>query len=203
MLILSAIICLILHTENYINLKPFIMGNFITKKIAKYLVIFTILITFKNTIKAQPWTYNFGTGTGTHTSSTASTTFLPTPSSGTARVRVGTNPGSIVMANAGLSSIGTDTELQITSNTGSTSTTKFSIYDYTAAKTGYVKFKMVINGGTNGVYKFSFGDGGSFSDNGSMNVAQVFAGIEWTLGAANAITYRVLNGGYLWNNRNN
>jgi hypothetical protein len=195
MLILSAIICLILHTENYINLKPFIMGNFITKKIAKYLVIFAILITFKNTIKAQPWTYNFGTGTGTHTSSTASTTFLPTPSSGTARVRVGTNPGSIVMANAGLSSIGTDTELQITSNTGSTSTTKFSIYDYTAAKTGYVKFKMVINGGTNGVYKFSFGDGGSFSDNGSMNVAQVFAGIEWTLGAANAITYRVLNGG--------
>jgi hypothetical protein len=195
LLIYSAINCLILHNMNYLNLKPFIMGNFITKNIAKFFFVISLAFASINTAKAQPWTYDFGTGTGTFTSATASTTFLPTPSSGTARVRVGTNPGSMVLANSGLASIGTNTELQITSNTGSASTTKFSIHDYTAAKTGYVKFKLVINGGTNGVYKFSLGDGGTFSDNNAMNVAQVFAGIEWTLGAANAITYRVLNGG--------
>jgi len=141
----------------------------------------------------QPWTYNLGTGTGSFTSNTASTTFLPAPTSGTARVRVGTNPGSIVMANPGLASLGTDTELQITSNTGSTSTTKFSLYDFTAGKVGYVKFKIVIAGGTNGVYNFWLGDGATFSDNTSIVAAQSFLGIRWTLGAANAITYNVLN----------
>ncbi len=141
----------------------------------------------------QPWTYDFGTGTGTFTSSTASTTFLPTPPSGTARVRVGTNPGSIVMANPGLASLGTDTELQITSNTGSASTTKFSVYDYTSGKTGYVKFSIAFSGGTNGVYKFSLGDGANFSDNNAIGAAQIFAGIEWTLGASNTISYKVLN----------
>ncbi|KAF0196257.1 MAG: hypothetical protein FD166_2559 [Bacteroidetes bacterium] len=141
----------------------------------------------------QPWTYNLGTGTGSFTSSTASTTFLPAPTSGIARVRVGTNPGSIVMANPGLASLGTDTELQITSNTGSASTTKFSLYDFTAGKVGYVKFKIVIAGGTNGVYNFWLGDGATYSDNNAVNTAQSFVGVRWTLGAANAITYNVLN----------
>jgi hypothetical protein len=129
----------------------------------------------------------------TFTSSTASTSFLPTPSSGTARVRVGTNPGSFVLANAGLSGLGTSSELQFTSNTGSTSTTKFSIHDYTAAKTGYVKFYVAFASGTNGVYKFSLGDGANYSDNNAIANAQIFAGIQWTLGASNAITYNVLN----------
>ncbi len=132
--------------------------------------------------------------TGTHTSTTESTSFLPTPSSGTARVRVGTNPGSIVMANSGLSALGTNTELQITSNTSSTSTTKFSIHDYTAGKTGYVKFYIVFSGGTNGVYKFTIGDGATFSNNSSITTSEVFAGIEWTFGSSNNITYKVLNG---------
>jgi hypothetical protein len=157
-------------------------------------LIFIVLIG-NSVCQAQPWTYNFGIGTGTHTSATASTTFLPTPSSGTSRVRVGTNPGSIAMANAGLAALGSNTELQITSNTSSTSTTKFSIHDYTAAKIGYVKYKIVFSGGTNGVYKFSLGDGANFSDNNAMAVAQIFAGLEWTLGTSNAITYRVLNAG--------
>lgn len=142
---------------------------------------------------AQPWTYDFGTGTGSFTSSTASTSFLPTPTSGTSYVRVGTNPGSIAMVNPGLTGLGTGTELQITSNTGSTSTTKFSLYDYAAGKVGYVKYKIAFNGGTNGVYKFSLGDGANFSDNNAMNVAQIFAGIEWTFGASNTISYKVLN----------
>jgi hypothetical protein len=98
------------------------------------------------------------------------------------------------MANPGLTALGTNTELQITSNTGSTSTTKFSVYDYTAGKVGYVAFPIIFNGGTNGVYKFSLGDGTNFSDNNAMGTAQIFAGIEWTFGASNTISYKVLNG---------
>lgn len=179
-----------MKTKNYKNEK----GKSPTQWIRLMLAFVAILLigVTKNT-NAQPWTYDFGTGTGTHTSSTASTTFLPTPTSGIARVRVGTNPGSIVMANPGLASFGTNTELQITSNTSSTSTTKFSIYDYTASKVGYVKYSIVLNGGTNGVYNFTIGDGATFSDNNAMSTAQIFAGVQWTLGASNAITYRVLN----------
>ncbi|MFN8283266.1 MAG: T9SS type A sorting domain-containing protein [Chitinophagales bacterium] len=171
--------------------------SYFTKVISTLLLLLFALIIPKTGF-AQPWTYNFGTaaGTTTHTSTTASTTFLPTPTNGTARVRVGTNPGSISLTNAGLTTLGSDAELQITSNTGSTSTTKFSIYDYvSAAKTGYVKFKMALASGTNGVYKFSFGDGATFSDNNAMTTGQVFAGIEWTLGSSNTVTYKVLNAG--------
>jgi hypothetical protein len=110
----------------------------------------------------QVWVYNFGTGTGTFNSTTASESFLPNPPSGTDRVRVGNNPGSIALVNPGII-LGTDTELQITSNTSSTSTTKFSVYDFTSSKIGYVKFKIAFNGGTNGVYNFSIGDGTNFN----------------------------------------
>ncbi|MFT5753180.1 MAG: hypothetical protein ACI924_000388, partial [Flavobacterium sp.] len=142
----------------------------------------------------QVWNYDFGTGTGSFSSSTASTSFLPSPTSGTARVRVGTNPGSIVLANPGIS-LGSTSEMQFTSNTGSTSTTKMSIYDYTAAKVGYAKFKIAFNGGTNGVYYFTMGDGANFSDSNTMAVNQTFAGIQFTFGASNQITYNVISAG--------
>lgn len=154
--------------------------------------IFVTLFSLASVLGWGQWTYDFGTGTGTFTSSTASTTFLPTPTSGTARVRVGTNPGSFVLANPGIA-LGANSELQFTSNTGSTSTSKFSIYDYTAAKVGYMKFKIAFNGGTNGVYQLSLGDGVNYSDNIALGTAQIFAGIQWNLGTSNTITYKVLN----------
>jgi len=145
---------------------------------------------------SQPWTYDFGTATGTYTSSTAVTSpsTLPAPPSGTARARIGTNPGSIALVNPGLAGLGTGSELQITSNTGSTSTTRFSVYDYTAGKVGYAKFKIAFAGGTNGVYKFSMGDGTNYSDNNAFATSQIFAGVEWTFGASNTVSYKVLNG---------
>ncbi len=156
-------------------------------------LLWLLSIIFTNQLSAQPWTYNFGTGTGSHTSSTASTSFLPAPTSGTARVRVGTNPGSITLANAGLADLGSGSELQITSNTSSSSTTKFSVYDFTASKLGYLKFSAAFSGGTNGIYQLSIGDGATYSDNNAMNTSQVFSGIRWSFGASNAITYNVLN----------
>lgn len=97
------------------------------------------------------------------------------------------------MANPGLASLGTGSELQITSNTGSNSTTKYSVYDYTASKTGYAKFNIVFNAGTNGVYNFLLGDGANYSDNAAIGTAQIFAGVRWSLGPSNAVTYNVLN----------
>lgn len=142
----------------------------------------------------QVWTYNFGNSTGSFTSSTASTNFLPTPGSGTARVRVGTNPGSISLENPGLANLGTDSELKITSNTGSTSTTKFSVYDYVASKIGCLKFSISMNGGTNGVYNLTLGDGASFSDNNAMATAQSLVGMSWSLSTSNSVAFSVLNG---------
>ncbi|GEM_PF-1862280 len=163
-------------------------------KTSRLLLLLTaFLLGINAEVLSQPWTYNFGTGTGTHTSNTASTSFLPSPPSGTARVRVGTNPGSIALVNPGVSGLGSGSELQITSNTGSSSTTKFSVHDFAAGNNGYVKFRISFRGGTNGVYNFSLGDGSSFSDNNAMNNTQIFAGLRWSLGASNAITYNVLN----------
>lgn len=145
---------------------------------------------------AQPWTYDFGTASAAAFSSlTASTTYLPVPASGTARVRCGTATtaaGSFTLANPG-EAVGTGTELQMLSNAGSSSTTKFSVFDYTAGNTGYLKFKITLNGGTNGVYTCWVGDGTTFSDNTAMNNAQVFAGLRWSLGASNSVTYTVSN----------
>jgi autotransporter-associated beta strand protein len=155
--------------------------------------IFLILVFCSGTESwGQPWTYDFGTSTGNYTSSSASETFLPNPSSGTDRVRVGTNPGSIILANPGIS-LGSGSELQITSNTGSSSTTKFSVYNYTASKFGYVKFKIAFSGGTNGVYNFTIGDGSTFSDNNAMSTSQIFSGLRWSLLTTNAVTFEVLN----------
>ena len=145
---------------------------------------------------AQPWTYNFGTtAVAAFSSTTASTTYLPAPTSGTARVRCGTattTAGSFTLANPG-EALGTGAELQMLSNAGSSSTTKFSVYDYTAGNTGYLKFKITLNGGTNGVYTCWVGDGATFSDNAAMTNAQIFAGLRWSLGASNAVTYTVSN----------
>lgn len=171
------------------------MKKFITQPLYLKAFLLFFVLALCNTSWGQPWTYDFGSGTGSHTSTTASTSFLPTPTSGTARVRVGTNPGSIQMVNPGIAALGSATELQIASNTGSTSTTKFSIYDYTTGKTGYIKFKIAFSGGTNGVYKFSLGDGATFSDNNAMNTSQIFSGIEWSLGTSSTVTYKVLNAG--------
>jgi len=145
---------------------------------------------------AQPWTYDFGTASvAAFSSTTASTTYLPVPTSGTARVRCGTATsaaGSFTLANPG-EAVGTGTELQMLSNAGSSSTTKFSVYDYATGNTGYLKFKITLNGGTNGVYTCWVGDGTTFSDNTAMSNGQVFAGLRWSLGASNAVTYTVSN----------
>ncbi len=81
------------------------MGNFTTQKIAKYLIIFAVLLLTINVSKAQPWTYDFGTGTGTHPTNSVSTTFHTSTPSGGGTYRVRTSPagGTFVLANPGTS----------------------------------------------------------------------------------------------------
>jgi hypothetical protein len=159
-------------------------------RLEKFILISGMVI-LNQVVWSQTWVYDLGSDTGVFSSTTGSTGFLPPPTSGTARVRVGTNPGSIVMSNPGLTELGTNTELAITSNTGSSSTTKFSVYDYAAGITSMLKFKVAFSGGTNGVYNCWIGDGATFSDNTALSNSQVFAGLRWSLGASNTITYFV------------
>lgn len=148
----------------------------------------------------QPWTYDFGTGTGSYTTASGvSTTFLPTPSSGTARVRVGgAGGGGFYLDNPGLASLGTATELRIVAPTG-TSVGKFSLYDYTAGKTFMTKFDMLLgssSGGTAspGAFLFFQGDGANYSDNNGFSGTAVFTGIQMTFGTGGTITSQYRSG---------
>lgn len=147
---------------------------------------------------SQPWSYDFGTGTGSHTTNSASTTFLPAPPSGTARVRVGTGAGSLNLENPGLAGLGSGSELRIVAPTG-TSVNKFSVYDYTAGKTFFTKFDILLGSSTGGsatpgTFYFFQGDGAIYSDNNALTGAQVFSGIQWVYGSSGAVTTTYRNG---------
>jgi hypothetical protein len=165
-----------------------------TKIVVSVQLCFVLLVNFFPA-QGQVWFYSFGSGTGEDTSSTASTLFLPAPVSGTARVRVGTGlvSGLIKLANPGLAVLGETSEIQITASSGSTSPTKFSLFDYDGSRIGYVKYKLSFSGGNDGVYSFVLGNGSSFSDNSPMSNGQIFAGIRWSLGASNTIGCQVLS----------
>lgn len=165
----------------------------------KQLTMAAVLLVCVLSIHAQPWTYDFGTGTGVHNSG-ASTTFLPTPSSGTARVRVGTTGGSFNLENPGLAGLGSASELRIVAPT-TASVNKYSIYDYTPAKVFYTKFDILLgnssggNTATSGTFSFWQGDGAMYSDNNAFTGAQAFTGIRWVFGASGAITTSYRNVG--------
>jgi len=148
----------------------------------------------------QPWTYDFGTGTGVFsTASGISTTFLPQPTSGEDRVRMGTGSGSFNLENPGLSALGSATELRIVAPTG-TSVNKFSVYDYTPGKVFYIKFRILLgdasgnNTAATGTWSLFNGDGAQYSDNNTFSGTQTFTGIRWVFGSSGAITTSYRNG---------
>jgi hypothetical protein len=132
-------------------------------------------------VQSQPWTYDFGTTTGVHDAG-VSETFMPAPTSGTARVRVGTGGGSFNLENPGLAALGTGSELRIIAPTG-TSVNKFSVYDYTGGTTGFVSFSVLFGNNlglpaSSGQAFFFIGDGTSFSDNSGFNTSQSMVGLR-------------------------
>ncbi len=167
----------------------------------KELTFITALVLLMGTSAwSQPWTYDFGTGTGVYsTASGVSLTFLPQPTSGEDRIRMGTGGGSFNLENPGLFSLGTNTELRIVAPTG-TSSNFFQVYDYSAAKVSYIKFKLLLgdatgNSTTSGTWYFFNGDGTSFSGSGGFTGAESFTGLRWVFGSSSVITTSYRNAG--------
>lgn len=165
----------------------------------KSLTIFYCL--FTTILHCQFWSYDFGTGSGTYnTASSFSTVFLPTPSSGTSRVRLGSQGGSFNLDNPGLSSFGSNTELRITAPTGG-SVNKFSLYNYSnPTSTFYTKFSLLLgdNSGSgtasSGTFYFFQGDGASFEDNNAFTGAQCFTGLRMVFGSSGGIATNIRSG---------
>lgn len=171
------------------------MGNFTSKKIAKFVYIAVIILIAANTSKAQPWIYDFGTSTGTHPTNTVSTSFLTsTPSGGgTYRVRTGGAGGTFVLANPG-TSLGTATELQLQAST-STSTNKFGVYDWTSPSTvAYLKTKIRTTSSGSGTLTIALGINTIGSDNnnltGQYNASVAFLKITYASGAISSVQRR-------------
>jgi hypothetical protein len=165
----------------------------------RYLVILAIFVLL-GTLKATTWNYDLGAGTGIHTSGT-SNTFLPTTETngGSRYVRIGSAGGSINLENPGLTNLGSGTEIRAVAPT-SASVNKLSIYDYTAGKSFYTRFKVLFgssNGGntaTSGTWSFWQGDGAMYSDVNAFTGNQAFTGIRWVYGTSGALTASYRNG---------
>src|SRR4030095_4926058 len=166
-------------------------------------VLIILFFLFQTILLQSQWYYNFGTSTGVYnTPNTASTTFLPAPPIGTARVRVSNaQGGSFNMENQSIS-FGSESYLRIVFATG-TSVNKFSLYDYTPAKTMTMRFTVRFGASdgsasvSSGEASLFIGDGVSFSDNAGFSGGQVFAGLQFVFGSSGSITtsYR---GGSVW-----
>ncbi|NLJ06642.1 MAG: hypothetical protein GX437_03115 [Sphingobacteriales bacterium] len=155
-----------------------------------------------NVTQSQPWSYDFGTGSSSSftTSSGVSTTFLPQPSSGEDRIRVSDGDGGgFYLYNQGLKNFGSNAELQIVAST-SGSANKFSIYNYTAGKSFYTRFLILLgdnSGGTtasSGEFYFFQGAGSTYSNNNTFFGNEVFTGIQWVFGSSGSITMKYRNG---------
>jgi hypothetical protein len=150
-------------------------------------------------LKAQPWTYDFGTGTGTANNSNSGTGntafFTTTPSNGgTYRVRIGTAGGSLVLANPG-TSLGTGSEVQLNAAT-STATNKFGVYDWNSPSNfTYAKAKVRTTSTGAGNINFSLGLNTTASDNqgytSHYNNSLVSFTIAYASGSISSVVRRV------------
>jgi hypothetical protein len=149
--------------------------------------IFGLLLLLSRLLIAQHWDYDFGTGTGSISTPGESTTFLPTPLSGTARIRIGSQGGSFNLENPGVIGFGSNTELRSVAPTGG-SINKYSMQNYNIGKSFTIKFDLRIDGGSSGTWYFFQGSGSSFTNNAGFAGADVFAGIRWILGTVGSIS---------------
>jgi hypothetical protein len=155
------------------------------------LIILLLIINLQKT-SSQPWHYDFGNDTGSYTTGNSfSTTFLSTPSSGTARVRIGTTGGSFNLENQ-MTPFGSNSYLRIVAPT-TASVNKFSVYDYTPGKSFTLRFRMKLGlstgnaGATSGTWYLFVGNGDRFSNNEGVFYAQIFSCLRFAFGASNTI----------------
>jgi hypothetical protein len=163
-----------------------------------------LFLVIHSLIFAQPWQYDFGSETGSFTAAGVSTNFLPQPSSGDERIRIGSAGGSFNLESFGDPGLGTGSGLRIVAaSTGSVN--KFSIYNYSAARIFQTKFNIMLGDSSGGAsvsqgnFYFFQGAGSTYSDNNGYTGTQVFSGLRFLLGADGAlnISYR---SGSSWSN---
>ncbi len=173
----------------------------------KYIFFFAILllfITLKDVRTQTVCTYNFGTGTASYTTA-GSSNQLPAPQSGNAYVYLSNSPGGGVhIKNPGLTTFGSDSKLMLHGSSAGGSCNKFSIYGYTGGTSSYVKFNMVISDSTGagnvtgGTFYFCTGNGGSFSNNGSIAPSEAVTGLRWIISASGTISTDAIKVGNSW-----
>ena len=163
-----------------------------------------LFLVIHSLIFAQPWQYDFGSETGSFTAAGVSTNFLPQPSSGDERIRIGSAGGSFNLESFGDPGLGTGSGLRIVAaSTGSVN--KFSIYNYSAARIFQTKFNIMLGDSSGGAsvsqgnFYFFQGAGSTYSDKDGYTSTQVFSGLRFLLGADGAlnISYR---SGSSWSN---
>lgn len=152
-----------------------------------------------SSLRAQPWSCDFGSSTGSF-SSGVSTTFLPPTGTngGTPRVRIGTAGGSFNLENQTIP-FGTGVYLRGAAAT-TTSVNKFSVFDYTPGKAFTLRFRLTLGAAdgsasaASGSWYLFVGDSTSFSDNSTFTGKHVFAGLQWQFGAPGEIVTQVRSG---------
>ena len=156
-------------------------------------IFITLIVLISIPLLAQPWEYDFGTGTGTfNTASTSSETFLPTPTTGTARVYIGNAGGQFELSNPAI--VGSGSELIGIASTGSDDglINKFSIYEISNPSPEFsLRFSVRLEDGVAGSeWVLFFGDGntpGYYSNDVEYFSGAIFCGIKWEFTATSAI----------------
>lgn len=141
------------------------------------------------------WTYDFSNFEGIYNTNAVNTSFLPTPSSGTATVSIGTGGGSIKVENPGIAHFGSESKLAIQSPTNN-SPNKFSLTDYTPANTFYTRFDFLIGTSTGGTlssgidFLFIQGNGSNFSNASTFMNNESFSVLRMTTEASSGLSIK-------------
>ena len=173
------------------------------------LLTFLVFNTISQNICCQTWSYDFGTATGSfsHTSAPSGysdTSLLPSLTSGERRIVIGNGQsGEFVLANPGLSTLGSNSELRFRASASAVKSNSFKIYDYLSNvnTTFHLSFKILL-GDANGSNTASDGDIFLFIGNGSTfsNASDgipgnnvTFSAIKWHFDTAGVINSYYLN----------
>jgi hypothetical protein len=133
---------------------------------------------------AQPWRWDFGNTTASCTQG-VSTTLLPAPASGSPRVRIGSQGGSVSLVNPGYPLLGSGSEVHITAPSGG-SLNKLQLHDFQGAAALTVRCSLRFGGGA-GTHFFFVGNGGCFADNGGFTSAEIFTGLRWEIDSTGTV----------------
>ena len=135
-------------------------------------------------LQAQPWYWDFGSSIDSCTQG-ISTSLLPLPPSGTARIRIGSQGGSVALLNPGMQQLGTDSEVCLRAPTGG-SLNKLQLYGFQPGSAFTMRCHLLFNNAPATYYLFT-GSGSCFSDNGGFSTAEIFTGIRWEIDSTGSI----------------